>query len=40
MEQAKADVEKVLQLYEESGRVPTTIMEARYSAKTKILILS
>ena len=30
MEQARSDVEKCLSLYEQSGRIPTTIMEARY----------
>ena len=29
MEQAQIDVEKCLSLYEQSGRIPTTIMEAR-----------
>ena len=29
MEQAREDVEKCLSLYEKSGKIPTTIMEAR-----------
>lgn len=29
LEQASADVEKVLESYEKSGKVPSTVMEAR-----------
>lgn len=29
IEQAKEDVERCLSLYEQSGKIPTTILEAR-----------
>ena len=31
LEQASGDVEKVLESYEKSGKVPSTVMEARLS---------